>query len=114
MTEYKLIQKSPLDGIEVKPNESNIHEWHFLIRGAEKTPYHGGEYHGKLMFPSEYPHAPPSIYMFTPSGRFETGVRICTSMSDFHPESWVPSWSVSTIIMGIASFMVETASEDSW
>lgn len=26
-------------------------------------------------------------------------------MSDFHPESWSPIWSVSTIIIGFISFM---------
>ena len=26
--------------------------------------------------------------MLTPSGRFETGTRLCLSMSDFHPETW--------------------------
>lgn len=30
-------------------------------------------------------------------------------MSDFHPESWNPMWSVSTIITGLISFMAETA-----
>jgi len=25
-----------------------------------------GVYHGKLVFPKEYPHKPPSIYMITP------------------------------------------------
>mmetsp|Transcript_408 Transcript_408/g.431 ORF Transcript_408/g.431 Transcript_408/m.431 type:complete len:133 (-) Transcript_408:7-405(-) len=49
--------------------------------------------------------APPSIIMHTPSGRFDPGQRICTSMSDYHPESWSPIWSVSTIIMGFISFM---------
>ena len=29
-------------------------------------------------------------------------------MSDFHPESWNPLWSVSTILTGLLSFMVET------
>ena len=108
VTEFKRIQADPPENIDVKPNESNIFEWHFLIRGPVDTPYEGGEYHGRLVFPEDYPNAPPSIYMFTPSGRFETNVRICTSMSDFHPESWVPSWSVSTILIGLVSFMVVT------
>ena len=30
-------------------------------------------------------------------------------MSDFHPESWNPMWSVSTILTGLYSFMIETA-----
>ena len=36
----------------------------------------------------DYPFKPPSLLMVTPSGRFETGVRLCLSMSDFHPETW--------------------------
>ena len=28
-------------------------------------------------------------------------------MSDFHPESWNPMWSVGTILMGLYSFMLE-------
>ena len=30
-------------------------------------------------------------------------------MSDFHPETWNPMWSVSTILTGLYSFMIETA-----
>ena len=28
-------------------------------------------------------------------------------MSDYHPESWNPSWSIATIILGLQSFMLE-------
>ena len=86
------------------------------------------------MFPNDYPFKPPSIYMLTPNGRFETGrrlanppptdpnpnptptptptptlspTRLCLSMSDFHPESWVPAWSVATILTGVLSFFLE-------
>lgn len=45
--------------------------------------------------------------MVTPNGRFETGVRLCLSMSDYHPELWVPAWSVATILTGLLSFMLE-------
>lgn len=42
---------------------------HYVVRGPEKTPYEGGMYHGKLVFPREFPFKPPSIYMITPNGR---------------------------------------------
>jgi hypothetical protein len=29
------------------------------------------------------------------SGRFETNTRLCLSMSDFHPETWNPMWSLN-------------------
>lgn len=45
--------------------------------------------------------------MLTPSGRFEVNTRLCLSMSDYHPESWNPSWSVETVLLGLQSFMYE-------
>ena len=77
------------------------------MEGSKGTAYEGGWYHGKVVFPPTYPYKPPSIMMITPSGRFKTNTRLCLSMSDFHPESWNPMWSVSTILMGLVSFMLE-------
>jgi ubiquitin-conjugating enzyme E2 J2 len=94
--------------IVVAPNESNILEMHYVIEGSKGSPYEGGVYHGKLLFPKEYPLKPPGVMMYTPSGRFHTGRRLCLSMSDFHPETWNPMWSVSTILTGLYSFMLET------
>lgn len=109
--ELQSLKKHPLSSprILAMPNESNILEWHYVIEGSDDTPYHGGHYHGKLIFPKEYPLKPPSVIMLTPSGRFKPNRRLCLSMSDFHPESWNPMWSVSTILTGLYSFMVETA-----
>lgn len=64
---------------------------------------------GKLVFPADYPFKPPSIRMITPNGRFQVNTRLCLSMSDFHPGTWNPSWSVSTILNGLLSFMVITS-----
>ncbi|KXZ43850.1 hypothetical protein GPECTOR_79g129 [Gonium pectorale] len=75
------------------------------IQGTE---YEGGVYHGKLVFPAEYPFKPPSISLFTPNGRFATNTKLCLSMTDYHPESWNPMWSVGTILTGLLSFMYDT------
>lgn len=109
--ELRAIQKNPLTNpiVHTTPLETNILEWHYVIEGHENTPYEGGYYWGKLIFPKEYPLKPPSVIMLTPNGRFKTERRLCLSMSDFHPESWNPMWSVSTIITGLISFMVESA-----
>ena len=101
----RIVEPSP--DIEAHPRESNILEWHFVIKGPKDTPAHGGHYHGKLVFPPDYPYKPPSIMMLTPSGRFRTNMRIRMSMSDFHPETWVPAWSVASILNGVLSFMLE-------
>ncbi len=92
------------------PSEKDMLTWHFVIFNLpHDCPYAGGLYHGKLIFPREYPLKPPAIMMLTPSGRFEVNTRICLSMSDFHPETWNPSWRVETIIVGVISFMLDEA-----
>lgn len=108
--ELTALKKEPIKNpkITVAPNESNLLEMHYVIEGSPGTPYEGGIYHGKLIFPKEYPLKPPGVLMNTPSGRFQPGRRLCLSMSDFHPESWNPMWSVSTILTGLYSFMIES------
>lgn len=103
--EYQNLQKSPPQFITARPSESNILEWHYILTGPPDTPYHDGQYWGTLTFPAEYPFAPPAIRMHTPSGRFKCSERLCLSISDFHPKSFNPAWEVSTILLGVLSFM---------
>lgn len=100
------MQREPPPFIWAAPDEKNILTWNYLIRGPPDSPFAGGEYHGVLLFPSEYPFKPPGIKMYTPSGRFQPDKKICFSMSDFHPGSWNPAWSVQTILTGLLSFML--------
>ncbi|KAA0183270.1 Ubiquitin-conjugating enzyme E2 J2 [Hyalella azteca] len=106
-SDYMRMKKDPVPYVTAEPLPSNILEWHYVVQGPEDSPYYGGFYHGKLMFPMEYPFRPPSIYMTTPSGRFKTNTRLCLSISDFHPDTWNPAWSVATILTGLLSFMLE-------
>ncbi|KAL3244222.1 hypothetical protein MRX96_018849 [Rhipicephalus microplus] len=79
--DYLRLVRDPVPYIIAHPLPSNILEWHYVVRGPENTPYEDGIYHGKLMFPAD--------------------------ISDFHPDSWNPAWSVATILTGLLSFMVE-------
>ena len=90
--ELRALAKDPIKSpkITVAPNEANILEMHYVIEGSENTPYAGGVYHGKLIFPKDYPLKPPSVMMLTPNGRFQPNRRLCLSMSDFHPEVRFP------------------------
>ncbi|KAH7885719.1 UBC-like protein [Phlebopus sp. FC_14] len=104
--EYISMQREPPPFVWAVPDEKNILVWNYLIRGPPDSPFAGGEYHGVLLFPAEYPFKPPGIKMFTPSGRFQPDKKICFSMSDFHPGTWNPAWSVATILTGLLSFML--------
>ncbi|XP_033221994.1 ubiquitin-conjugating enzyme E2 J2-like [Belonocnema kinseyi] len=107
--DYMRLKKDPVPYVLAEPVPSNILEWHYVVRGPENTPYDGGFYHGKLVFPGEFPFQPPSIYMTTPNGRFKVNTKLCLSISDFHPDTWNPAWSVSTILTGLLSFMIENS-----
>ncbi|KAK2960877.1 putative Ubiquitin-conjugating enzyme E2 J2 [Blattamonas nauphoetae] len=103
----QLIQKNPIPRVITIPLPQNIFQWHFVIYGEDGTSYEGGEYHGTIIFPKDYPFQPPDIYMFTPTGRFNTETKICMSMTSFHKDTWNPLWSVDSLILGFQSFMYE-------
>ncbi|KAF5466274.1 hypothetical protein F2P56_016215 [Juglans regia] len=107
--EYRALCKEPVSHVVARPSPNDILEWHYVLEGSEGTPFAGGYYYGKIKFPSEYPYKPPGISMTTPNGRFMTQKKICLSMSDFHPESWNPMWSVSSILTGLLSFMMDNS-----
>lgn len=106
--DYLRLLKDPVPYVKAVPLPTNILQWHYIVTGPENTPYEGGCYHGKLVFPREFPFKPPAIYMITPNGRFKVNQKLCLSISDYHPDTWNPAWSVSTILTGLLSFMVET------
>eukprot|EP01017_Pseudomicrothorax_dubius_P011637 TRINITY_DN14392_c0_g1_i2.p1 TRINITY_DN14392_c0_g1~~TRINITY_DN14392_c0_g1_i2.p1 ORF type:complete len:153 (-),score=15.01 TRINITY_DN14392_c0_g1_i2:85-543(-) len=57
------------------------------------------------MLPPEYPIKPPSLEFITPSGRFKPGEKICTSFTNYHPETWSPNQTIDKMLMGLISFM---------
>jgi hypothetical protein len=77
------------------------------MQGPFGTPFEGGWYVAKIKFPEQYPFKPPDLYMCTPNGRFETGKKLCMSMSSFHPETWNPAWNVAKVALGMLSFLLE-------
>eukprot|EP00730_Choanoeca_flexa_P008506 TRINITY_DN12498_c0_g2_i10.p2 TRINITY_DN12498_c0_g2~~TRINITY_DN12498_c0_g2_i10.p2 ORF type:complete len:215 (+),score=11.31 TRINITY_DN12498_c0_g2_i10:808-1452(+) len=109
MRELKALRQNPPELFVARPLDSNIREWHYVVYGLKDCAYEGGVYHGKLVFPEQYPMKPPAIYMLTPNGRFQTGTRLCLSISDFHPETWNPAWTVESILKGLISFMLDEA-----
>ena len=104
--EYNSIQKNPIPNAIIVPENDNWLIWHFVMHGLEGL-YSKGVYYGEIRFPINYPMGPPSIIMHTPSGRFSPGEKICVSMSSFHPETWTPSWNISSIVLAMISYMYD-------
>lgn len=104
LKEIKQLADNPIPHVLVQPNMDNFKEWYFIIFMIKDTAYERGVYLGKLLF-EDFPFKPPAIYMYTPNGRFEVGMRLCLSISDYHPDTWNPGWSIGSVVNGLLSFM---------
>lgn len=103
--EIKLLEKNPMDMIDIFPDEKDILTWYFLLKGPTDTPYVGGFYIGKILYTKDFPFKPPDFMMLTPNGRFDIGHKICLTNSGYHSEQWTPIWNMSTITMAFLSIM---------
>eukprot|EP00929_Paragymnodinium_shiwhaense_P107903 TRINITY_DN74249_c0_g1_i1.p1 TRINITY_DN74249_c0_g1~~TRINITY_DN74249_c0_g1_i1.p1 ORF type:complete len:373 (-),score=100.34 TRINITY_DN74249_c0_g1_i1:112-1230(-) len=96
--ELKEIMEAPSRHWTASPHNDDLFEWMFALRGPPSTDFEGGIYTGRLVLPVNYPFAPPSVTMLTPSGRWEVGKKICLSNSSYHPELWQPAWGIRTMM----------------
>ena len=68
------------------PMPNDLFEWHFTFRGSEGTDYEGGLYHGRILYPEDYPLGSPEIVLLNRNGRFEPGRHVwCTEYDNWHP-----------------------------
>lgn len=112
LNEIKTMNELGVDGFSHVDVDTDINTVKFVMEGSENTPFYGGKFVGVLNLPEDYPHAPPSMQMLTPNGRFAVNVNICTSISNYHPESWSPMLKISTVLISLQSFMNSTKCED--
>lgn len=105
LAEFRKLNRQPETEFVAAPCKDDLFVWHFTIKGQKGTPFEGGIYHGKIVFPAQYPSTPPDIYFLTPNGRFETNTKICFSITSFHPDTWSPAWDVRTALLSIIAFM---------
>ncbi len=103
--ELKMIQKDPLESIDIYPDPEDIRVWYFLIRGPDDSDYKDGWYIGKLVLSENYPATPVDFYMLTPNGRFDIEKKICLTISSYHSDQWSPIWSIQKILGAFLSVM---------
>ncbi len=106
----------PTVGVSARPLEKDIMTWHANLRGPEGTPYQGGVFHLSLVFPDNYPHAPPRVLMLTPLPEhpnvFDGGVTLCLDMLQNSSDKglyqgWTSGYSVLSVLLQLQSFLFE-------
>ncbi|KAJ3006134.1 UNVERIFIED_CONTAM: hypothetical protein HDU68_004261 [Siphonaria sp. JEL0065] len=123
---------APLSFASAAPvSDSNIFEWHANLLSPK---FSQAPLHVKLVFPANYPSAPPSVWLFgslphanvlrdTKTGLFkicldmlETGVyadHLATSGGTFAYSGWSSSYSVKSILMQLQSFLLDVKIDES-
>ncbi|GFZ49598.1 26S protease regulatory subunit 6B homolog [Saitozyma sp. JCM 24511] len=121
MKEYRDLTADPLqDSITAGPvSEDNMLEWEALIQGPEGTPYEGGVFAAKLVFPPDYPLNPFTMTFDPPllhPNIYPNGV-VCISI--LHPpgddplryesasERWSPVQGVRSVLLSVLSMLAE-------
>jgi len=124
MAEYKQLTLNPPEGIIAGPiDEENFFEWEALITGPAGTPFEGGVFPAKLVFPTDYPLSAPKMQftckMFHPNV-YSDG-RVCISILhepgedplgyESSAERWSPVQSVEKVLLSVLSLLAEPNDE---
>ncbi|XP_022233667.1 ubiquitin-conjugating enzyme E2 4-like [Drosophila obscura] len=108
MTEMML---NPADGCQVEFVGDNTHHWLATILGPSDTPYEGGHFHLDLLFPENYPLAPPDVKFLTPIYH----CNVCGDgylCLDILSDNWTPVLTVEKVLLSIRSLLADPNPDD--
>jgi ubiquitin-protein ligase len=113
LTTEKTIKELEDSGIFIILNEDNIREVHFVIFGAENTPYQYCPLFFKLDIPNTYPHTPPHGTFITTNGktRFNPNLyvngKICLSiLGTWQGPGWSSALGIQSVINSIQGLIM--------
>ncbi|CAG2194659.1 UBC4 [Mytilus edulis] len=106
------ISKCPPPGISAGPINDDMFTWEGMITGPDKSPYAGGVFFVRIMFPSDYPFKPPKVKFTTkiyhPNINGNSG-EICL---DLLRSQWSPALTISKLLLCITSLLTSPNPDD--
>uniref|UniRef100_A0A7S3DLI0 UBC core domain-containing protein n=1 Tax=Palpitomonas bilix TaxID=652834 RepID=A0A7S3DLI0_9EUKA len=106
MSDHRELERNGPPGVSAGPHANDICKWDATILGPDETPWEGGCFPLKLVFPRDYPERPPRVRftcrMFHPN-IYPDG-SICL---DILGQQWSPIYTVSTILSSIQSLLTD-------
>jgi ubiquitin-conjugating enzyme E2 D/E len=105
--ELKNLQQKPIQGIIAQPiNDNDITKWKGRVEGAKGTPFEGGYFHFKMIFPDTYPFEPPKVTIKTkiyhPNINSESG-NICVNILE--QKKWVPTNNIQNVLLSLQGLL---------
>lgn len=116
LKDIKDIIKNPLvqQGIYYIHDDTDMLKGYAMIIGPEDTPYFGGYYFFKIIYPENYPHAPPNVKYYTNSNKVRfnpnlyTSGKVCVSLlNTWQGDQWTSCQTISTVLLALCTLLCE-------
>ena len=105
------IQKDTPVNCSAGPNNNDLFNWEATIIGPTETPYEGGMFNLKILFPCDYPFKPPKITFETriyhPNINANGGICL-----DILKDQWSPALNITKVLLSICSLLDEPNPDD--
>jgi ubiquitin-conjugating enzyme E2 Z len=114
LSDVKAIMKNPLveNGIYYIHDDTDMMKGYAMIVGPEETPYFGGFYFFRIVYPTDYPHTPPMVTYFTNGDgvRFNPNLykcgKVCISiLNTWRGEQWTSCQTISTMLLTLCTLL---------
>lgn len=121
LKDVKQIIKHPLtdNGIYYSHDETNMFQGYAMIVGPSNTPYFGGFYFFKFVFPYDYPFSPPKVTYMTNDGltRFNPNLykcgKVCVSiLNTWSGDKWSSCQTLNSILLTLCSLLNDSPLEN--
>jgi ubiquitin-conjugating enzyme E2 D/E len=105
------IQKDTPVNCSAGPHNNDLFNWEATIIGPTETPYEGGIFKLKILFPADYPFKPPKITFETPiyHPNINSNGGICL---DILKDQWSPALNITKVLLSICSLLDEPNPDD--
>jgi ubiquitin-conjugating enzyme E2 Z len=118
LKDIKQIIKNPLieQGIYYIHDDTDMLKGYAMIIGPSDTPYFGGFYFFKLIYPPDYPYSPPIVKYYTNHNTNNNTIRfnpnlytcgkVCVSiLNTWRGEQWSSCQTISTILLTLCTLL---------
>ena len=92
-------------------SSENFFNWEAKLLGPNGTPYEGGTFYLKIIFPCDYPFKAPMVSFLTPIYHCNVSKNgnICM---DILKTEWSPALTISKVLLSISSLLSEPNPDD--
>lgn len=105
---YKHTLKQRSEYLKFLINEQKIDEWYVMIEGmlGANDEFKHGQYLVRIVLPPAFPYKPPQFFFMTPNGVYETEVKVCVSIGEYHSQNYPSAQKVLGFVSNLVSGII--------